>query len=576
MHKGRYSSIASRGSGARWVGAALLALLAVTCGQTAWAVPLPGSADAGRVDVDRKKAIPAEAPNEEGPSVPFLPGTEIPEAAKAIKFNLREVRVEGATAFSPSELAPLYQPFLNQEVSLDTIWKIAGSITQHYQDAGFFLSRAFIPKQEINGGVVTIRVVEGYVGEVELADPKAGNYIVTSLIERLKEERPAKSQTVESILLRLNDLPGVSFRSVIQPLHDKRKDEGAVKLLLITEKKKPTGTVSFDNYSSRYLGPYEGTAAVEASLLPLQQTSVSGLIAVPAEKLSYFNGSHSVALSSELSLQLYGGFTEANPGFTLAPKDIDSTAKNLGLSVKDQFIRQRQENLSVTLSFDGKNNYSDVLEAPLTRDRVRAARANLSYDRDDPLDGYDFLNLTFSHALEVFDASTKGQAFLSRAGANPDFDKLEYGLTRFQALPGDFTVVTSLSGQIASGVLYSSEQFGFGGQAFGRAYDPSEIIGDSGIAGSAELRYSGIPAFYGISYGPYAFYDVGKVWDDGQPSQSGSSAGGGIRLDSTFGLSGNFTIAEPLTRPLEDPSGGNGKSPRYLFQMSYKFQPNPL
>ena len=63
---------------------------------------LPGSADAGRVDVDHKQAIPEAAPTEEGPSVPFLPGTEIPEAAKTMKFTLREVKIEGATAFSPN------------------------------------------------------------------------------------------------------------------------------------------------------------------------------------------------------------------------------------------------------------------------------------------------------------------------------------------------------------------------------------------------------------------------------------------------------------------------------------------
>ena len=181
---------------------------------------------------------------------------------------------------------------------------------------------------------------------------------------------------MESVPLRLNDLPGVSFRSVVQPLQDERKDEGAVKLLLINEKKQPTGTVSFDNYNSRYLGPYEGTGAVEASLFALQQTSVSGLIAVPAEKLQYYNASQMAMLTSEISLQLYGGYTAANPGFTLSPKGIDSDAANLGVSLKDQFIRQRQESLSATVKFDGKNNYSDVTEQPLTRDRVRAARAN--------------------------------------------------------------------------------------------------------------------------------------------------------------------------------------------------------
>ncbi len=187
------------------------------------------------------------------------------------------------------------------------------------------------------------------------------------------------------------------------------------------------------------------------------------------------------------------------------------------------------------------------------------------------LDGYSFLSVTLSHGLEVFDASTAGQKFLSREGARPDFTKLEYGVTRSQALGDTWTVVTALSGQEASGVLYSSEQFGYGGQAFGRAYDPSEIIGDNGIAASVELKYLGVPSFCGLIFGPYGFYDVGKVWNADQGSESGSSVGGGIRIDSGFGASANILIAEPLSRAVEDPSNGNGKSPRYLFQMSYKF-----
>jgi len=532
---------------------------------------LPGSANAGRVDKDHKAVVPDQVPEGgEQPKV-LLPASTVPEGADKVKFVLKTVTVEGVTAFSHQEIESLYKKFLGKEIALANVWQIADLITQHYQENGYFISRAYVPEQNIANGAITIRAGEGHIGAVELKDSIADNYIVKNLIQKIKEEKPSRSQTVESFLLRLNDLPGVSFRSVIEPLSDNPENQSAVKLILVKEKKPDSGAVSFDNYNSRYLGPNEGTVSYSRSIIPFELTSISFLGGIPLEKLKNLSGSHEIHLSSEVSMQIYGGYTAANPGFTLSPKDIDSSASNLGVSLKDQFIRQRQENLSLTISFDGKNNYSDVLEAPLTRDRVRAARVNLSYDRDDPLDGYDFLNVTLSHGLEVFNASTKGQAFLSRAKANPDFNKFEYGLTRFQTLPANLTAVIGVSGQIASGVLYSSEQFGFGGQSYGRAYDPSEIIGDSGIAGSAELRYSGIPVFYDISIAPYAFYDVGKVWDDGQPSQSGSSLGFGIRWDSSFGISGNLTIAEPLTRAVEDPVTGNGKSPRYLFQMSYKF-----
>jgi hemolysin activation/secretion protein len=550
--------------------AALFALAMCMVGAGASAVTLPGSADAGRVDIDRKEAVPEPPANQGAPKV-LLPGSAVPTGAEQVRFTLRKVEVEGVTAFPASEINSLYQEYLGKEITLDTIWKIADAITRRYQDAGYFLSRAFVPRQDINGGVVRIRVGEGYIGEVEIKDPIAENSIIKSLIRDLKQERPARSQTVEGILLRLNDLPGVSFRSVIQPVQDENESEGAVKLLLVREEKKGTGSVSFDNYNSRYLGPYEGAASYETSLIPLQDTTVSALDGVPPQKLQYYSASHTVPLTADLSLQVTGGYTKANPGFTLSPKDIDSDAANLGVSIKDQFIRQRLENLAGTLTVDGKNNYSDVLEAPLTRDRVRAARAGLAYDGTDPLNGYSFVNVTLSHGLEVFDASTAGQKFLSREGAKPDFTKLEYSFTRYQNLAEAWTVVTALSGQAASGVLYSSEQFGYGGQAFGRAYDPSEMVGDNGIAASVELRYLGIPALHGVTFGPYSYYDVGKVWNADQGSQSGSSAGGGLRIDFGYGASANLLVAEPLTRAIEDPSSGNGKSPRYLLQMSAKF-----
>ncbi len=312
--------------------AAMLALSLFIAGVNASAVTLPGSADAGRVDVDRKEAIPQPPANAEVASLKtVLPGEDIPQGAEKVRFTLKEIEVEGATAFPASEVEDLYRDNLNHEITLDTIWKIAAEITRHYEDAGYFLSRAFVPQQDIKGGLVRIRVVEGYVGEVRLNDPLADNRIVADLIERLKAERPAMSQTVEGILLRLNDLPGVSFRSVIEPVEDETKNEGAVRLMLIRERKKGTGSVSFDNYSSRYLGPFEGAASYETSLLPLQETSVSSLVGVPARKLEYWSASHVVPLTADLSLQVSGGYTEANPGFTLSQKDIDSDAANLGL-----------------------------------------------------------------------------------------------------------------------------------------------------------------------------------------------------------------------------------------------------
>ena len=173
---------------------------------------------------------------------------------------------------------------------------------------------------------------------------------------------------------------------------------------------------------------------------------MSGLAGVPAEKLQYLQRQPHRRHSPRTSRRSYTAATPAaNPGFTLEPQGHRQRRRQSRRQPEGPVHPPAAGEPVRHPHFDGKNNYSDVLEAPLTRDRVRAARANLAYDRADPLGGYYFVNVTLSHGLAVLDASTAGQTFLSRDGARPDFTKLEYGLTRFQPLDGSWTVVTGLS-----------------------------------------------------------------------------------------------------------------------------------
>ena len=284
--------------------------------------------------------------------------------------------------------------------------------------------------------------------------------------------------------------------------------------------------------------------------------------------------------------ELYGSSTNAVPGYTLKPEDIKSVSTIVGAAFDYSIIRQRQENLSGRIAFERQDTDSDILGTPLTRDAIRALRLGFTYQLADLWNGQNGLNGTLSHGLNIFGASQPGQENLSRAGATSDFTKFNIDVSRLQSIGDNWGLLTALSAQIASGPLYSSEQFGYGGQAFGRAYDNSEIIGDRGINGSVELRYSGISPLsteppsglstvYHIQPVPYGFYDIGSVWNIGpdqtMPYASGSSAGAGLRLLSDFGLSTNFGLAFPLTRRIANPIDGNGKSPRYFMSVSCGF-----
>ena len=106
----------------------------------------------------------------------------------------------------------------------------------------------------------------------------------------------------------------------------------------------------------------------------------------------------------------------------------------------------------------------------------------------------------------------------------------------------------------------------------GRAYDPSEITGDQGLAGTVELRYTGFAPLGSISASPYGFYDIGKVWNKGLgEDQSASSAGAGLIFAHDNGLSLDTGIAFPLTRDIDTPLYGDEENPRLYVKTQFRF-----
>ncbi len=553
--------------------AALSISLWLALSSAAIAQAVPGPADVGRVKPEEK--LPAtDRMQDQKITVPSgMPMTPIPEGAKDIHFVLKDVRIIGATAFSTAQLADIYTPYLNREITLDVVYVMAGMITERYRNAGYFLSLAYLPDQRAGDGVITLQIVEGYIGKVELPKTMESHSVIQSYIDGLTAQKPLSAQDLESFLLRLNDLPGYSISGTLSTL-DGAKD-GAVKLTLEVADKEGKGQISFDNFSSRFLGPNEVTATYTKSLLPLQQTTVSGLTSLPTDKLNYATLNHAIVIAPDITLDVTGSFTKANPGFTLEPFEIESDSTFLSTSLNYQWIRQRQENLSLKLSLDSRNTNSDLLDTPFTRDRIRALRLSANYDTADHWHGYNIASVKLSQGIDGLGSSEKGDINLSRAQAKPDFTKAELSMTRLQGITGDWSLLMTGSAQMASGPLFSAEEFGYGGQGFGRAFDASEITGDHGMAGSLELRYGGWNDWQPVSVSPYAFYDIGMVWNEDIAQvkrESGASAGFGIRAATSFGLNGNIGLAWPLTRDIATPIYGQENSdPRILLQISQEF-----
>ena len=391
--------------------------------------------------------------------------------------------------------------------------------------------------------------------------------------EALKAEKPVKAESIESFLLRMNDLPGLSFRAILSPFEE--STDGAVRLTLIPSHTQATGYISTDNFNSRYLGPYQATASYSTSIMPFQQTSFSGVRSLGQDKLHSVSLTHLIPVWTNTDLELNGAVTNVYPGYTLEPLEIHSRSSELAAAINYHWIRLRQENLSTKLKFDARDTVSHLLGVKTTEDIVRAIRVSVDYDRTDSWQGYNLVDITVSKGIDTLGTQVQNPLELSRAGASPTFTKAEFSLTRLQAITPNWSVLSRAAGQISSGTLYSSEQFGYGGQVFGRAFDASELVGDHGIAGSLELRYDAFSAIEPVGAQPFVFYDAGLVGSHSSSQlaqQTASSTGGGVRLNSIYGQSASITAAFPLGHDAETPLyGADGDGPRFSIQFTQKF-----
>lgn len=512
-------------------------------------------------------ASPTDAPTHYAPPA----SATLPYDENAPQFVLKSVKLVGASLLSPKESKRLFYNYELKTITTNTINELIATLTDYYHSRGYFLARVYLPEQEITDGVLTLGVVEGYVGQVEFDKALPQTSVADALVNELIAKKPLTSADLESFLLRVNDLPGYSVTGVLEPAD--LADEAAVKLHLKAREGGPYASVSINNYGSRYLGPVQANAAITGSLTPLHETSLALGTSLPTDELAYASLRHSWAFAPRLRAEVFGGYVAAEPGYRLTTSDITSNTADMGVKLAYQAIRQRDMNLNLAVQLDAKNTDGDTFDNPLTRDRIRAARAMMAFDHVDDWNGQSIVNLTLSHGLSGLGASSEGDLNLSRAEASPDFKKIELWLTRQQYLGRSFLLTAQLAGQYASDPLYSAEEFGYGGIGLGRAYDPSEIIGDHGIAAGLMLTYTGFAPWMDIAFEPYAFYDIGRVWNEdmGSDPESGSSAGVGLRASHADGYMVDFTIAQPLTRAVADPTYGNGKNPRYLIEVKKSF-----
>jgi hemolysin activation/secretion protein len=539
----------------------LIAAMVLLCAALPALAQVPASEAPGR---ERQRFQEPPAPRAQpGGATITLPSTVAPAGAESITLVLRKVVVEGATIYSAEQFVPFYQDLLGQPVTLAAVYEIAKRITAKYGADGYVLSRAIVPPQQLppHGATVRIQVVEGFVDKVEW--PAAlGKYrdFFSYYSTQIIADRPTNIHTIERYLLLASDLPGLKFKNSLKP---SEHQTGAATLVVEVAEKPIDANARVDNRGSRARGPLEYFTGVSLNN-PFglhDSLTLNAAGAFQTRELQYYGAGYRVVLTPEGLT----AFVNANHSFgrpdtpTLRILEYKTSSYLVESGVSYPFIRQRERNLTATALMFGSDDRSDVLGALNTLDRLRGFRLKIDADAADPLNAINQLYLVASHGIDGLGAGHgAGQAV--RTNGRIDFTKFEGTFTRLQPLFSNLSLLVSAYGQYAGTPLPAPELCGYGGRAFGRAFDPSQLVADQCVELLGELRFDVPHPFQGLTQLQfYTFADRGWLHNidvlpnSGTPSRvDGASAGGGLRLGWRSVVTADLSVAKAVAGPHDD------------------------
>jgi hemolysin activation/secretion protein len=520
------------------------------------------------------RAPHATVPN----ALPAAPEQPVPADAEQLRFTLKGIDVDGGTIYSRRDIESASAPLIGREISVVEVFRLANALTARYRRDGYILSQVLVPAQSIQGGHVRLVAVEGFLASVQFRGAIPENdKLLARFARKLQGERPLTAATLERYLLLMNDLGQTSARGTLVP---SPQVQGAADLVVDFSRRYKLAAFATDSRNSRSLGPYRATAdvdwyAVAGSWDRLSvKTGSSFNRRLNSVGLGY--GSTVTGGGLRWNVNVMGVRAHPAPAANLADTDLNTRSLISALQLDYPLLRSRARNLylhgSLT-TFDGR---SELVLSEVSDDHIRAVRTGLTFDFADFGRGVNTLDVEYSHGLTALGARDTGTADapLSRATGRADFSKITWYAARLQSLGGGWTGLLAATGQEAFTTLLAPELFAFGGEPFGRGYDPAEVVGDSGQAVKAELRFSGgRGASWLPAYSVYGFYDRGWIRRRDALNQlaqeQAASCGAGIRLTSAASHWQAFLeVAKPLAH---DVAAEGNRRPRVYFG----FQVNP-
>lgn len=410
-------------------------------------------------------------------------------------FDIWEYRVLGNTVLAPAQIEAAVYPQLGPARTLADVEEARRRVEAAYRDQGFGAVYVDVPEQDVEAGVVRLKVTEGRLGRVRVTGAR---YFANGQIrDALPALESGEVLTLKDLQQQLGAVNRQSADRKVTPVLRAGAQAGTVDVELKVNDELPVHTsvevndrytantsktrlnfnLSYDNLFQRFqrLSFQYQTAPEE----PQESRVIAATYIAPLPGTSNLLALYAVDTNSDFAtLGSLGSLSVLGTGRIYGARFIAVLLEGDGLFH------------NVALGADYKDFTDNVVLPDGTRDQTPIEYVNWTAAYDATLrtpNTSTSFNVAFNFGVAHL-ANAPEEFGFKRFKAEPNYAYLSAEVKHERPLLWGLGASVRASGQFATEPLISNEQFAAGGMDSVRGYLEAEALGDMGASGSIELR----------------------------------------------------------------------------------------
>jgi len=497
-----------------------------------------------------------------------------------VRFEVARFVVQGNTLLPSGEVESILAAFRGPGREFADVQRAVEALQQAYAKRGYTMVRVALPEQELDRGVVRLRVVEARIGRVTVEGNRFFDEAnIRASLPGLREGEMPNVARLSANLAQANENPAKKTTMRMQG----GGAEGEVDARLIVADEKPWAIgLNVDNTGSPATGrTMVGVVYQNSNLfnrdhvLGLQYTTT---VEKPDQVSVYGAGYHVAIYSLGDSFDVYASYSDVNSGSVLTgifELQVSGKGTIAGARYNHAFAHLGPAETSLSLALEQKAYRNDVqLSGFQLGNDITVRPLSLSY----------WGTLKADASTTTFIVTGAGNIAGGKNGGDEDFARLRSGasanyslarltLAHSHFLPADWQVRAVLMAQYTRDALVPGEQFGAGGMLSVRGFESREIAGDKGVSGNLELYTPALCASIpGVACRALVFGDAGRIMrNDALPGEfeqsSIGSVGAGLRAQVGRHVTAQLDVAHVLDAGPVSDKGSN----RVNFRVSLTY-----